>query len=384
MADEISAIINQLGFSPETVIVLAVLVVVIVGAIVVIIASRPVLDIYPYLNPIARVRARKGRLLNEKQLSEIIESNNIEEITNYLRGLPDYANYLDDYPLEKALDIQLAETYDLISKLAPKDIQDAFLILAKKSDINNIKSLLAAKEMALSKDETSNLLIPAGGLYSEIEHLADTGTVTDIIAGLDNTEYSAVLEDVLPEYEESKMILPLGSALDKYYLENLLRSSGIPSDENSQILYSYIGDQVDVSNIKLIIRAKADGLSYDKVSSYVIKDGYQLREWKLKDMMESEDVAGVISSLEGTDYASILADSLSKYNENGSISVFEKALDEYLTDKAKSLSTRKPLGIGPILGYLSQKEREIKNLKIIIRAKREINFPISEIKEMLI
>ena len=45
---------------------------------------------------------------------------------------------------------------------------------------------------------------------------------------------------------------------------------------------------------------------------------------------------------------------------------------------------KKPLGVGPIIGYLSQKENEIKNLKIIARAKREANFPNSKIMEMLI
>lgn len=383
MADEITALISQVGLTPESFIVLIILLVVIIGAIVVIIASRPVLDLYPYLNPIARVRARKGRLFDEKQFSEIVESNNIEELTNYLRGVPDYANHLDDYPLEKALDIELAETYDLISRIAPKDIQKAFKALAKKSDINNIKSLFAAKEMNMDNETTLNLLVPAGYIYSEIEQLVEAETVTDIVAGLDGTEYVSVLEDVLPEYEESKMVLPLESALDKYYLENLLESSGTPSDENSQILYSFIGDQVDVSNLKLIIRAKTDGLSYEEIAPYMIKEGYQLREWKLKDLMESDDVSGVISSLEGTDFSAILADALSEYNENGSVSVFEKALDEYLLNSAKSLSIRKPLGIGPIIGFLSLKEKEIKNLKIIARAKREVNFPVSEIQEML-
>ncbi|MCL2116066.1 MAG: V-type ATP synthase subunit C [Methanobrevibacter sp.] len=384
MADEITALLSQVGLTSEAFLVIVILAVIVIGAVIVIIASRPVLDIYPYLHPNARIRARKGRLFDEKQLSEIVESSNIEEITNYLRGFPDYADYLDNHSLEKALDIQLAETYELISKIAPKDIQSAFEVLSKKSDINNIKSLLAAKEMGFAKEETLNLLIPSGRLFSEIEHLADANNVTDIVAGLDNTEYSAILEDALPDYEESKMILPLESALDKYYLENLLKSAGTPSDENSQILYSYIGDQVDIANLKLIIRAKVDGLSFDELSPHIIKDGYQLREWKLKDLMESEDVSGVISGLEGTDYSQILGDALSEYSENGSVSVFEKALDDYIISNAKSLSLRKPLGIGPILGFLSQKEREIKNLKIIIRAKRELNFPISEIKEMLV
>ena len=59
-------------------------------------------------------------------------------------------------------------------------------------------------------------------------------------------------------------------------------------------------------------------------------------------------------------------------------------LDVYVAEHAKSLSSKKPLGVGPIIGYLSQKEAEIKNLKIIARAKREADFPNSKIMEMLI
>jgi V/A-type H+-transporting ATPase subunit C len=59
-------------------------------------------------------------------------------------------------------------------------------------------------------------------------------------------------------------------------------------------------------------------------------------------------------------------------------------LDKYTSDYSKSLASKKPLGIGPIIGYLSQKENEIKNLKIIARAKREADFPNSKIMEMLI
>jgi V/A-type H+-transporting ATPase subunit C len=45
---------------------------------------------------------------------------------------------------------------------------------------------------------------------------------------------------------------------------------------------------------------------------------------------------------------------------------------------------KKPIGIGPIIGYLSQKEVEIRNLKVIARAKREADFPVSRLREMLV
>ena len=338
---------------------LCILAVLIVGAVVVIITSRPILDIYPYLNPSARVRARKGRLFDEKQISELVETNDVEEVENYLKGIPEYADVLDEYPLDKALDVERANTYDFVARVAPKDIKDPFVTMSKKADIDNIKSLLTAKEVGLGPDETRELLIPCGSLYDELESLADVDNVTDVVTSLDNTEYAAVLEDALPQYENTNMILPLESALDKYYLGKLLRSSDVPSDdssdvpsdENKQILYSYVGTQVDVANLKLIIRAKQDGLDYDAISPYILEEGYQLRDWKLKDLMESPDVTNVVSGLEGTKYAEALTDAIPVYNETGSVAVFEKALDVYSSEYSKSLASKKPLGIGPIIGY---------------------------------
>lgn len=389
MADEIAMIVKSLGFnalglSDTAVIALVILAFVIIGAIIVVVTSRPILDIYPYLHPSARARARKGRLLNEKQLSEIVESNNVEEVTNYLRGLPDYVEYVDNYSLDKALDIQLGETYDMVSRMVPKEVKSSFAVLAKKSDINNIKSLFAAKDAGLDKEATEELLIPTGALYDDLVRLSDADSVTDVVAGLDGTEYAPVLEEALNEYEKSKMVLPLETALDTYYLDKLMSASETPADENTQVLYAYIGNQVDVANIKLILRAKADGLDYAAISPYVGNSGYQLREWKLKDLMESESVEGVVSSLEGTKFAPVLAEVLPQYNETGSVALFEKALDKFLVESAKSYSMRKPLGVGPIIGYLSQKEVEVRNLKIIARAKREENFPVAKIREMLV
>ena len=384
MADELASLITSIGFTQESFIVFCILAVVVIGAVVVIITSRPILDIYPYLNPSSRVRARKGRLFDEKQISEIVETSNVEEVENYLKGVPEYADVLDDYSLDKALDIQRANTYDFIARIAPKEVKDPFVVMAKKTDINNIKSLITAKEVGLTADETKELLIPSGSLYKELSSLVEADSVTDIITSLDGTEYATALEDALPEYEEKKMTLPLESALDKYYLGNLLRSSDVPSDENRQIVYSYVGTQVDVDNLKLILRAKEDGLNYDDISRYILTDGYQLREWKLKDLMDSPDVTNVISGLEGTKYSEALTSVVPQYNETGSVAVFERALDVYANEHAKSLASKKPLGVGPIIGYLSQKEAEIKNLKIIARAKREADFPNSKIMEMLI
>ena len=143
-------------------------------------------------------------------------------------------------------------------------------------------------------------------------------------------------------------------------------------------------DLVDGANLKIILRAKVDGLKYEDIEPYMISAGYQIREWKLKDLMESEDVAGVVNGLEGTEYAPLLAEALATYNETGSISDFEIALDNNVVETAKKISLKNQFGIGPMIGFLSRKEKEIKNLKIIVRGKREEGFTPAMIKEMLV
>ncbi len=385
MAEDITAIVTSMGFpSIEAFLAIMFGVLAVVAVIVVVSTIKPVLSMYPYTYPNARVRARKGRLFTEKQFSEIIESQNIEEVKNYLRGFPDYAKYIDKYPLEKALDVQLAETYDLLARITPDNSKDAFDFLLKKWDIENIKSIIIAKEVGLSREETLDLVIPFGELSDRLDTLIDADDITEIISALENTEYPQIVEDAIPVYQETGLLLPIEATLDKYLLKNLLRTVATPEDDNTSLLHEYIGTIVDVNNIKTIIRAKSDGLRFEDIEPYIFSDGYQVREWKLKDLMESEDVNGVISGLEGTDYAPVLSDSLSKYSETGSIASFESTLDKYTHETANKIALKNQFGIGPMIGFLNKKEKEIKNLKIIVRGKREQGYSPTMIKEMLI
>lgn len=385
MAEDIATIVTSLGFpSNETFLAAMFLILAVVAVIVVISTIKPVLDMFPYTYPNARVRARTGRLLTDKQFSEIIESQNIEEVKNYLRGVPDYAKYIDMYPLEKALDTQLAETYDLIARITPDNSKEIFKFLLKKFDIKNIKSLIIAKEAGLNSEQTMDLLVPFGELSDKLDSLVESESVTEVLNGLEGTDYLKILEDSIPIYKETGLLLPLEASMDKYLLENLLRSSATPEDDNTSLLHNYVGTLVDAANIKIILRAKADDLKYEDIESYMISDGYQIREWKLKELMESEDVAGVISSLEGTDYAPMLSDAMADYNETKSMASFENSLDSHVVKTAKTISLKNQFGIGPMIGFLSRKENEIKNLKIIARGKREEGFSSSMIKEMLI
>ena len=48
-------------------------------------------------------------------------------------------------------------------------------------------------------------------------------------------------------------------------LENFLRASATPEDDNTGLFIIILDTQVDVANIKVIIRAKADNLKYEDI-----------------------------------------------------------------------------------------------------------------------
>ena len=385
MAEDLTSLITGLGFpNIEAFLALMFLVLAIFGVVIVISTLRPVLSMFPYTYPNARIRARIGRIFDEKQFQEIIEAGSIEEVKNYLRGYPDYAKYIDQYPLEKALDTQLAENYDLVARITPENSRAAFRFLLKKWDIKNIKSVIIAKEAGLTTEETIDLVIPFGELTDKLDTLIDADDINEVLNTLEGTEYAPILEDAIPIYQETGKLLPLEASLDKYLLKNLLTTVATPEDDNTSHLKTYVGNMVDGSNLKVILRAKVDGLKYEDIEPYMISAGYQIREWKLKDLMETEDVAGVVSGLEGTEYAPLLAEAMTTYNETGSISAFEIALDNNIVETAKKISLKNQFGIGPMIGFLSRKEKEIKNLKIIVRGKREEGFTPAMIKEMLV
>ncbi len=123
MADEIATLISSAGLTNETFLVLCVIAVIVIGAIVVIITSRPILDIYPYLTPSASVRARKEDYLMKNNYLKLLKQNNVHEFENYLKGVPDYADVLEEYPVDKALDIQCADTYEFVQELLQRKLE---------------------------------------------------------------------------------------------------------------------------------------------------------------------------------------------------------------------------------------------------------------------
>ena len=102
--------------------------------------------------------ATEIQTIKASQLTELTETENEDEFKNYLRGHKDFAGLVDKYPTEQALDVNLAESYDLLARIAPKDLKPTFDLMLDQWDIKNIKSVLIAKEAKLNEEETNEFI----------------------------------------------------------------------------------------------------------------------------------------------------------------------------------------------------------------------------------
>jgi V/A-type H+-transporting ATPase subunit C len=120
----------------------------------------------------------------------------------------------------------------------------------------------------------------------------------------------------------------------------------------------------------------------EDIYRYLIPYGYELSEDRLRELCTLEDVDRIINELDGTAYFKTLFKALAEYERGKGLRVFEKALDWYYIRLGRSIATRQPFGLGPILGYIVAKEFEVKSLTTVLRLKIE-GFKSEEIKRTL-
>ncbi|HIP17573.1 MAG TPA: V-type ATP synthase subunit C [Methanothermococcus okinawensis] len=380
---EISQIIA--GLPSNIFIILMVLAGIVIFLVLIIYIIKYLMENAPFAYVNARVRSMESRLLDSQKLDKLIESGDIVEVIDILEDT-DYGAYIttsnDALLIEKSLDMYLAHVYKVLSDISPGKSKKILKLFEKKYDVQNIKTILRAKHVGMDAESIFGLLIPLGTIpENKLRELCEVKTVDEIMNGLEGTKYSKILSEELATYEQTGRLMSLELALDKYILESLWQSANMEGT-NEDIFREFIGTMVDVENLKIILRSKVDGISSDNVLKYVLKAGYELPQWKLKELAESESIEGVISSLEGTKYGTLISEHLEDYERVKSVYVFERALNAYIVKVGKNLSLRQPFGIGPIIGLLTSKEQEIRNLKMIIKGKIE-GLPSNEIRELI-
>lgn len=345
---------------------------------------------YGYSN--ARIRGMRSRLLKQSYFDDLMSSKDIGAIIQKVMDTeygPDLESRIlhgrTATQIDEALKDNMTRTFRKVLSLSNDEAQRLIVTLLGRWDLFNIKTIIRGKHMNLAAEEISESLVTVGQLTQfdtdELVRQPGIRAVVDTL-GTWGLPFAVPLREVLPTYEEELDLSILELALDRYYYEwaaKRLKSRR----ENSRIARQFLSIQVDTMNLLTAIRLLHSDLGDTDAERFFLPGGTVVTKGLFIELAAMSDVDEVFNRIKKTPYGRPLDQVALIYVEKGSVSVFERALEDYLFRFAFSQSKGDPLGIGLAISYLWTKANEVTNMRIVVKGVT-VGMPEERMREELI
>ena len=354
------------------------------------VTGRPQGKDYGYGN--ARIRGMRSRLLAPNFYEQLIQTQDLARMIAVLSDT-EYGPDLEEKLLhgrtttqvDEALRDNIVRTYRKV--LGFLDGQAAYLAttLLSRWDVFNVKTIIRGRHLGMHADEIDSNVMPAGqfssGELSVLSRSPDVRAVVDTLATW-GVEYAGALSQAVVEYQRDGDIAALELALDRYYamwaMQRLAKRNA-----NYRLAAKIVSIQIDTTNLMTAIRLqKADMEGVDPLR-FFLPGGLDVDERLFAELTSMSDIDELLDGLKATPYGRPLEEEVIHFIEVGSVSVFERALEDYLMRKALRADRGDPLGVGLIIGYLWAKHNEVTNLRIIVKG-TTIGMPEDRMRRELI
>jgi len=323
---------------------------------------------YPYTY--VRVSAMKSKLIQKGEYQKILKMS-VNEIISYLQST-EYKDAIDELAIkyegidliELALNLDMANKISKLIQISPDALHDIIEAYAARWSLYNIKTILRGKFSEASTDYIKSLLIPAGIMKRGYnDGLLKSENVVQVIQKLHFLEKKEI-DNLITEFNKDHNLYAVENLLNrKYYSQFLQFSERIPAQ--GATFRTFIQDEIDIINIKTLLRMKREGVQADKIMPVMLLPGNVLNKGQLRKLASVKDVKELIGKLKGTQFGGFFEQEL-----QDSLIDIEIELDKYLYEKSFTRPHRTPLSLLSIISYMFAKELEVKNLQGIIKAKQ--------------
>jgi len=310
-----------------------------------------------YLYSVTRIRALETKLLDKAKIERMIEAKNADEIikilyeTEYASSISEMKG-VDDY--ETVLSKELSKTYELLREISPvPELTNLFLF---RYDIHNLKTLLKSSYLG---EENNELLSDIGTIPTQrLKEMVKEKEFRDL-----DPMIRECVEEVVGEFTVNPDPQLIDVTLDKC-LYNLMYKTAL--NNKSNFLMEYISTQIDLINIKSLVRVKSMGYGRDFLKKVILSNG-KLDYAFFNDIFD-ESLETLIDRLAFKDYGKVVEEGITNYIKTKSLTKFEKLSDDFIFELAKK-GKYVAFGIEPLVGYLMAKENESKIIRMIMVGK---------------
>ena len=317
---------------------------------------------YPYTY--ARVMVMKGRLLDRGDYDRLARLS----LTGIIKLLQDtdYRAEIDRLAirhegialLEHALHANLIATYTKLRSISSEELTTLFDAYLLRHDVQNIKDILRGLHAGLPKSRIAEMVSPVCFTQEEYDELLSAGTIEDVLSRLQFIPLSA-FEDGLARYGAFKSLDLIEAVLDQhFFLRMLAAAKQIP--QQGQLLRNMLLQEIDLLNLKAILRLRAADVAAEHVEKVVIFRGGRLKPALLRRLLHL-DLAQALQECGGTPYGEL-------FKGAADLTSLEVKIDRYLLRHSLAFIHGHPLPANIIVGYLFAKEVEVRNLRLLGKA----------------
>jgi V/A-type H+-transporting ATPase subunit C len=301
----------------------------------------------------ARVSAKRAKLYDASDYENLLKmgpneiSRKMEEGA-YKKDINQLGSNYDGVQLaELALAKNLAREMSDLVGMAEGKLETVIETYLRKYDVLTLKRILRGKKAG--DQDVDDLLVPVGSISPErLEELKQMsfGEVKDAIVFKDSrVEYQEYIQD-------AETLAEIESGLDQAYYDELAQ---LASDVGNGALDNFVSEEVEYENLKMALRMKKYDIPAEEIKQRLLssKNGRKVEEVLNRDF---EDALEYVISELGLEV-------------EPQIESVEHAIEVHRLENALRMLHTQPLSLSSILGYVVAKMIEVKNLRMLLRAK---------------
>lgn len=329
-----------------------------------------------YAYATARIKSKKSLLLTNDNYPKLLmmDLNEIGRFmgeTQYKTEMAELASKYSGVDLiELGTSRNLAHTYRSIIGFCSGDLKEIVAGYLRRWDMWNIKTILRGKYSNATVEEIQEDLVPAGTLSEEdLNALLAIDSMSEILETSARKLSIQVPADITLSLERDGNLAAVEDYLDFIYYQRLLASIDPNKKSDSQFL-SFVKREIDIVNLRTLLKLKMDTMPGDKIKTYFIEGGSnELSIAELNRLAGVETFDNLVDELSKYSFYDEIKNSLERAKTTRSLNPVMVKLDKYLAKEAERFSHLYPLSVLPILDYIIRKKIEVDNIRIIARGK---------------
>jgi V/A-type H+-transporting ATPase subunit C len=321
---------------------------------------------FGYIN--ARVKGMRARLLPPGRVEELLALPTLDAFLQAINSTP-YATELQEalsrYQGLRAVDEALMQHFQrAVRKLLsfaegrPRHLIEVVLM---NWDLHNLLTVLRGKHAGRAGEDVESNFVPAGTLTeARLKELSQQPDVAAISGTLATWEHPLArpLGEALYRYLQGKDLMALELHTQRYYYEWALRAVR-GTDASAAAVRRSLEMEIDYTNIKTAYKLRlAKDMPRAERENFFVPGG-----------LLSPKVFTNLADAESAEVGLREVRARGLHPSGDSPAEVERWAADQLTRHRLQLYLGDPLGIDVVLGYLAMLHEELKNLRLIARAK---------------